>query len=73
MAYSYTTYSGDGSTTTFSYGGIPLISDSIIAVQSQIVVTVDGVAVAYTVSGTDVVLGSAPAAACACSGPAAQN
>ena len=62
MAYSYTTYSGDGSTTTFSYGGIPLISDSIIAVQSQIVVTVDGVAVAYTVSGTDVVLGSAPAA-----------
>ncbi len=60
MAYSYTTYSGDGSTTTFSFGGIPLINNSLVPVQAQLVVTVDGSVVAYTVSGTDVVLASAP-------------
>ena len=60
MAYSYTPYSGDGSTTTFSFGGIPLINNSLVPVQAQLVVTVDGVVAAYTVSGTDVVLGSAP-------------
>ena len=60
--YSYNVYSGDGSTVQFSIGDIPLIGNSLVAWQSQLAVTVDGVAVTFTVDPTTqmVTLASAP-------------
>ena len=61
--YSYNVYSGDGSTTEFSIGDIPLIGNSLVAWQSQISVTVDSTAVGFTVlvANQSVVLDSTPA------------
>ena len=59
--YSYNVYSGDGSTVEFSIGDIPLIGNSLVAWQSQLSVTVDGVAVTFTVDPTTQMVTLAPA------------
>lgn len=45
MALSYVTYIGDGATTTYNYGSISVLKDGVVPVVSQLVVTIDDVAV----------------------------
>lgn len=45
MALSYVTYIGNGATTTYSYGSISVLKDGVVPVVSQLVVTIDDVAV----------------------------
>lgn len=45
MALSYVTYIGNGATTTYNYGSISVLKDGVVPVVSQLVVTIDDVAV----------------------------
>lgn len=43
MAYSFVTYTGDGSTVAFSFGTIPLLGEGVVPYETQLVVTVGGI------------------------------